>query len=124
MIANLRRARVGLLSAAALFTMACGSKIVVVPQATTTPATTNLVAPAPVQVVTQIPATPAFPQETQTVSPGADFVWVSGYYNWTGDRHVWTPGNWVRVPRPEAVWVSGRWVPDGGGYTWVAGHWQ
>jgi hypothetical protein len=45
----------------------------------------------------------------------AGWVWVPGYYRWTGARYVWVPG---------VVWIPGRWVPRGGGYVWVAGYWR
>lgn len=54
----------------------------------------------------------------------AGWVWVPGYYRWTGRRYVWVPGYWTRPPRPRAVWVPGRWVPRGGGWVWVQGYWR
>lgn len=115
-----------LVPAIAGLTLACGSKTVIMPAASA-PAPSALVTPAaPSQVVvTTVPAMPAPPQDvTQSPSPGSDYVWVRGYYNWTGEHYVWVPGSWTEVPRPAAVWVPGQWQPTTGGYVWVAGHWR
>jgi hypothetical protein len=114
--------------AAALLLAACGSKVIVQP---TAPAPSALVAtpsaPPPQQqvLVTTVPAMPNPPIDTvQGPSPGDNYTWVSGYYNWSGDRYQWVPGTWVRTPVPTSVWVPGRWQPTAGGYVWIAGHWQ
>jgi hypothetical protein len=123
---SIRNLSLVLVSAGALFAVACGgTKVVVVPSAAG-PAPSNLVAAAPAQVVvTTVPATPALPEDVVAgSSPGADYVWVRGYYKWLGDHYVWVPGTYVRVPRPSAVWVPGQWQTTSGGYTWVPGHWQ
>jgi hypothetical protein len=93
------------LAAAALAFVGCGGgKVVVANPSATTPA------------VVVAPATPA--------SPGSDYVWVQGYYNWDGSRYEWVPGAWVRTPRPSAVWVPAHWQPTTGGYVWVPGAWR
>ena len=73
-------------------------------------------------VVTQAP--PTLRVETQTVSPGANYVWTRGYWRWGGGTYVWVPGSWVLRPRPAAVWVEGHWQQRGGRYVWVAGRWR
>ena len=122
---TIRFASLVLLSTATLLSVACGSKVVVVPSQAA-PAPAALVAPAPSQVVvTTVPPTPALPQDAvASVSPGPDYAWVAGYYNWVGDHYVWMPGNWVRTPRPAATWIAGHWQSTNGGYSWVPGHWQ
>ena len=40
------------------------------------------VAPPPLQV------------EYPGPSPVAGYVWIGGYWNWYGGRHVWVPGRW------------------------------
>ena len=115
-----------ILAAAALSTLACsGGKVVVLPAAAT-PAASNLVSPAPgATVVATIPATPAVPEGIQqTPSPGPNYAWVAGYYNWLGDHYAWVPGSWVATPRATAVWVPAHWQQTTGGYTWTPGHWQ
>lgn len=73
-------------------------------------------------VVAQEP--PAVRIETQTVSPGANYVWTAGHWRWTGVRYEWVPGTWVVRPRPAAVWVAGHWARRPGGWVWVPGHWS
>jgi hypothetical protein len=114
-----------LLAATALLTLACGSKVVVTP-APPAPVVARVAttAPQPVVVAT-VPTSPVPPPEVAPgVSPGSDYVWLAGYYNWVGDHYVWMPGTWVRAPQATAVWIPGRWVPTTGGYMWVPGHWQ
>jgi hypothetical protein len=118
-----------LVSAAAVSLAACGGGKVKVVQAPATPAAPVVVAapatPAPT-VVTVVPATPAPPANVEVagVSPGSEYVWVPGFYDWRGGRYEWVPGTYIRTPRPAAVWVPGQWQPTTGGYMWVPGHWQ
>jgi len=84
-----------------------GGKVVVVPNQS--PAPSALVAPAPAAaapVVVTVPATPNPPSEDMAagVSPGEDYVWVKGYYNWDGNSYHWVSGSWVRTPRRGTVW--------------------
>jgi len=83
---------------------------------TTGPSTANEV------YVTQTP--PAVRVESQTVSPGANYVWTSGYWRWTGTNYVWVPGSWIVRPRPAAAWVEGHWERRSAGWVWIAGHWR
>lgn len=73
-------------------------------------------------VVTQEP--PAVRVETQTVSPGVNYVWTRGYWRWTGTTYVWVPGSWIVRPRHAAVWVEGHWERRGSQWVWRAGHWR
>jgi len=59
-------------------------------------------------------------------APGPRFVWVGGYYRWSGRAYVWVPGRWVVPPHPGAVWVTPAWsfAPARGGYVFVVGHWR
>lgn len=87
--------------------------------------TTGPVATQPVTrevLVTQAP--PPVRVETRTVAPGPSYVWMNGYWQWTGASYAWMPGHWVERPRPAAVWIEGHWVRRPGGWIWVAGHWQ
>lgn len=56
--------------------------------------------------------------------PSRDHVWISGYHNWDGQRHVWVAGRWEQPPRPHAHWVAHRWVHQRGGWVLVEGHWR
>jgi hypothetical protein len=95
------------------------------PVTTTTTVTREVTTTGPVTrevVVTQAP--PAVRIETQTVSPGLNYVWRRGYWRWNGATYLWVPGSWVARPRPASVWVEGHWLRRGGGWIWVAGRWQ
>ncbi|HWD92981.1 MAG TPA: hypothetical protein VG938_11615 [Verrucomicrobiae bacterium] len=66
---------------------------------------------------------PAPQTEVVTVSPGAAYVWVPGFWTWHG-RWLWAGGHWVIGPHPHAVWVAGHWVHRGRRVYWVNGHWR
>jgi hypothetical protein len=68
-------------------------------------------------------APPALPSETVVVSPGPDFVWVPGWWNW--DRqYVWVAGSWQNPPRARAVWVAPSWRRTSRGWYRVNGFWK
>ncbi|HET7527179.1 MAG TPA: hypothetical protein VFK10_14650 [Burkholderiaceae bacterium] len=72
--------------------------------------------------VTDVPP-PAPYYEVQPVAPFVGAVWIGGYWNWYGGRHVWAPGYWAH-PRPGYVWHPYRWAPYGGGrWTLHSGGW-
>ena len=56
--------------------------------------------------------------------PQEGFVWISGYHRWEGGQYVWTPGHWVRPPRPRARWVAHHWERRHGEWVMVEGHWR
>ncbi len=62
--------------------------------------------------------------ETRGPAPGPGYVWIPGYHNWDGSRHVWVAGRWERPPRPGARWEAHRWVRRNGGYVLMEGHWR
>jgi len=62
--------------------------------------------------------------ERINVSPGPGYVWVPGYYVWTGTQYHWHAGAWTRPPRPRAVWVAPHWRHDRRGWFFVEGHWR
>jgi len=95
------------------------------PVATTTTVTREVTTTGPANadvVVAQPPQ--AVRVETQTVAPGAGYVWTNGYWQWTGTSYVWVSGRWISRPRPAAVWVEGHWIRRPGGWVWVRGHWR
>jgi hypothetical protein len=57
------------------------------------------------------------------VSPGVDYVWIDGDWEWSGGAYVWHQGHWDRR-REGHVWVGGTWEHGGRGYRWHRGHWQ
>jgi len=67
-------------------------------------------------------APPPTPAETAGAPPEPGDVWIAGYWNWVGDRHVWVGGHWA-APRPGHHWVADRWVRQGDGWRLERGHW-
>jgi hypothetical protein len=58
------------------------------------------------------------------VAPGPRHAWVDGYWAWRGNRYVWIPGRWRKIPRGRSAWVPGYWTPRGGGWVWIEGYWR
>src|SRR5438477_7776414 len=38
--------------------------------------------------------------------PGADYIWVDGYWYPSGNRYRWHDGYWTRLPYAGARWVG------------------
>src|SRR2546428_4255048 len=83
----------------------CATEPTTVTTTTTTQEVTTT-APAREVVVTRPP--PPVRVETQTVAPGPGYIWITGYWRWTGTTYLWVPGTWVVRPRPSTVWVAGH----------------
>ena len=62
--------------------------------------------------------------EVVVAAPGPGYVWVPGYYQWSGTAYVWAPGRYVRPPRVGAVWVAPHWVHHSHGWYVVSGRWR
>jgi WXXGXW repeat (2 copies) len=89
------------------------------------------VRPAPVATVYSEPgevvvdaAPPAPLYETVGVSPGPGFLWIGGYYHWSGARWVWNRGHFERPPHPGAAWIRPRYEVRGGRSVYVRGYWR
>lgn len=70
-------------------------------------------------VVTEPPAPIV---EEYGVAPTPGYVWLGGYWNWTGGRHVWVAGHWDR-PHPGYRWEPHRWERAQGGWRLRQGRW-
>jgi hypothetical protein len=68
---------------------------------------------------------PPPPPQVEVIGPAphAGYVWIGGYWNWTGGRHEWIDGHWV-APRPGHHWVAYEWVRQGDGWRLKPGHWE
>ena len=53
-------------------------------------------------------------------SPGADYVWVEGYWYPAGNRYRWHNGYWTRPPYEGAHWVG----PHHDGQQFFEGYWD
>jgi hypothetical protein len=61
--------------------------------------------------------------EVYGVPPQPGYIWLGGYWNWTGSRHEWVAGHWER-PHPGERWVPHRWVHERDGWHLSQGHWE
>lgn len=51
------------------------------------------------------------------------YLWVPGYWNWRGHRHVWVAGTWVRERRGY-VYHPHRWEQRGDNWHLNRGRWD
>jgi WXXGXW repeat (2 copies) len=58
------------------------------------------------------------------VAPGPEYVWLDGYWGYTGAEYVWVPGRWAVPPRGHHVWVRDRWEERGNRWHRRRGHWE
>jgi hypothetical protein len=70
------------------------------------------------------PPKPLF--ESAPQKPGAQEVWVAGYWDWNEAQAVWrwVPGAWLVPPRPGARWVEPRHERQGDTWVLIKGRWQ
>ena len=64
-------------------------------------------------------------EHVRPVQPGADYVWVDGYWYPVGNHWKWHRGYWTRAPYSGASWFAPRY--EGGRYYdgyWEGGHGQ
>jgi hypothetical protein len=72
--------------------------------------------------VDRAPPPPRF--DRRPAMPGAGYVWVDGYWYWTGGGYVWRTGFWDRPPMNGHIWVASGWVFHNGRYRYVPGRWS
>ena len=61
--------------------------------------------------------------EVYGVAPVVGMLWVAGFWNWVGGRHVWVAGRWVQ-PRRGYRWSPYRWQPYRGRWRLSQGRWE
>ncbi len=79
--------------------------------------------PPPVEAVEGSQPPPPIAEQV-IVSPGPDYVWISGYWAWHHHHWEWVRGRWDLPPRRGAIWISGRWEQHGGRVIWLDGYWR
>ena len=57
------------------------------------------------------------------VSPGPEYVWITGEWEWKAGNYHWRGGSWQRA-REGHVWKAGYWETGQKGYRWQKGHWE
>jgi hypothetical protein len=65
---------------------------------------------------------PPLPQYAQPPCPGDGYLWVPGYWAYSGG-YYWVPGTWVLPPQVGYLWTPGYWGFAGGVYVWHSGYW-
>jgi hypothetical protein len=74
----------------------------------------------------EVEGPPPPPQEEVVITqPGAEFIWVPGYWDWdVGVRHyAWRAGRWEREHRGER-WVAPSYQYRNNRHYYRRGHWQ
>ena len=65
---------------------------------------------------------PPAPRVEVTPAPRAGYLWVPGYWDASGHRHVWKRGHWERE-RHGYRYMEPRWSQDGGRWRLERGRW-
>jgi hypothetical protein len=68
----------------------------------------------------RIGAPPPIRVRVQPRSPGADYVWIGGYWYPAGNHYAWHDGYWTRPAYNGARWVE----PRHDGERYYAGYWD
>ena len=85
------RATLSALAVASLLALTSGCVVAV------RPAPVATVYAEPEEVVVDAPP-PAPVYETVGIAPGPGFIWVGGFYHWSGARWVWNRGHYEHPP--------------------------
>lgn len=84
-----------------------------------------VVAPAePYYVSERVMVAPPPPRvEVVGVAPAPGYIWIDGFWGWTGHRHEWRPGHW-EAGRPDHRWQPHQWQRDGNHWRERPGRWE
>jgi hypothetical protein len=79
--------------------------------------------PPPPPSVVEVQMAPPQPLVEVRPPPPPGGVWIPGYWNWNGQRHVWLSGRWS-AGRPNMHWEPDHWVrTPNNGWRQEHGHW-
>lgn len=73
------------------------------------------------EVVMVAPPQPQY--EVVGVAPVPGYIWIGGFWNWIGSRHLWIGGRW-EAPRQGYGYVPHRWQQDRRGWRSEPGRWE
>jgi len=66
---------------------------------------------------------PPAPRYEVVPAPRHGYVWAPGYYAWSGHKHVWHSGRWMKERHGEH-WVAHSWEQRGDRWYFHDGHWD
>jgi len=66
---------------------------------------------------------PPAPRYEAVPAPRPGYVWIPGFWDWRGHRHVRTKGHWEHE-RAGYAWVPNRWEQRDGRWTLEHGRWE
>lgn len=69
-------------------------------------------------------APPAPPDEVIIVAPSPSYVWVPGYYSYSGGAYIWVQGSYRIPPRGKTTYVQSQWHKTPKGYKRSKGYWK
>lgn len=84
-----------------------------------TPTVTVQASPAQVYV----PSAPPAVLYSAPPAPRPGYLWINGYWSWSGSRWVWIDGHW-EARRAGYVWIAPHHEVRGGRHVYVAGRWE
>ena len=67
---------------------------------------------------------PPVREEVVVVRPGAEHVWIKGYWGLRNGEFEWNPGRWARPEPGFHAWVDARWEHEQRGWFFIEGHWK
>jgi len=80
-------------------------------------------APANAQININVSLAPPAPQYEVVPTIPSGYIWAPGYWNWSGERHVWVRGRTI-AQRDGYRWQPDRWDERDNRYHRVAGYWE
>jgi hypothetical protein len=69
-------------------------------------------------------APPRMRSEQRPPSPGRDYKWAQGSWDWRGSDWAWLPGRWDRPNSHGATWVKARYAREGSSWRYEPSHWS
>lgn len=81
------------------------------------------VAHAGTHVSIRIGIAPPPPRWERVPAPRAGFIWVPGFWRWSGASYIWIGGGWHHQ-RVGYRYVHPRWQHERDGWRFNTGHWQ
>ncbi|HJW26827.1 MAG TPA: hypothetical protein VJ576_18155 [Rhodocyclaceae bacterium] len=80
--------------------------------------------PEPYYVNQPVMVAPPPPRvEVVGVAPAPGYIWIDGFWGWSGRHHEWHPGRW-EAPRPGYAWRPHQWQREGSYWRERGGRWE